>query len=164
MQGASSSSVERDFNGLFRDEAAEAHDNLPVAFGEVAEVYLKVAVDHLLAASINPGHVDVPGTLNDAELCATLEERSNLGTMDHVLAWETGDIGTSSADPFVLDSYYALALPAKGPGHIFASFSAADNDCVELFWCNHRNLLESIEPMNLTVSLDRSKSTVPDLR
>jgi len=112
---------------------AEAHDDLSAAFGEVGEVHLQVAIDQLLAASVDAGHIDPPVAVDHAELCAALEERSNFGAMDDVLAGKTGDVGAGPADALVLDVDDALPLRAESPRHVFARFSAADDDCVVLF-------------------------------
>ena len=144
-EGAGTASVEGDFNGLLCDEAAEAHDDLGVALGEVGEVDLHVVVDQLLAAGVDAGHIDVPVAVDDAELGAALEVLSDFGAVDDVLAGKAGDVGTGSADALVLDGDDALSLRAEGPRHVFACFSAADDDCVVLFRGGGHEYLRSVE-------------------
>ena len=136
-QGAGATGVEGDFDGLFRDEATEAHDDLGFGFRVVGEVRLAEAVDHALAAGAHGFHVDVPVAVDDAELCAALEEGGDLGGVDDVLAGKAGDVGAGSAYTLVFDIGDLLALRAEMPGEVFAAFSAADDDCVVLFGCGH---------------------------
>ena len=96
-EGAGATCVECDFDGFFSDEAAEAHDDLGVAFGVVAEVHVAKAVDHALAAGADPHHIDVPVAVDDAELGAVLEERGDFGGVDDVFAGQAGDVGAGAA-------------------------------------------------------------------
>ena len=98
------------------------------------------AVDHELTASADAGHIDVPVAVDDAELGAALEEGGDFGGVDDVFAGEAGDVGTGSTDTFVFDVGDVLALRAEGPGEIFSCLSAADDECVVLFWGGHMNL------------------------
>ena len=106
-------------------------------FGVVGEVHVTKTVDHALAASADGFHVDVPFSVDDAELCAALEEGGDLGGVDDVLAGEAGDVGAGSAETLVFDVGNFFALEAEMPGEIFAAFSAANDDCVVLFRGGH---------------------------
>ena len=102
-EGAGTAGVEGDFDGLLRDEAAEAHHNLSMAFGVVGEMNLQVAIDQLLAMGVDAGHIDVPVAVDHAELRATAEVLSNFGAVDYVLAGKAGDVGAGPADALVFD-------------------------------------------------------------
>jgi len=136
-EGAGATGVEGDFDGLVGDEAAEAHDDLGVRLCVVGEVHVAETVDHALTAGADGLHVDVPFAVDDAELCAALEEGGHLRGMDNVFAGKTGDVWTGSAYALVFDVGDLFALGAEVPGEIFSAFSAADDDCVVLFWGGH---------------------------
>ena len=136
-QGARTTSVEGDFDGLVGDEATKAHDDLGVGLCVIGEMHVAEAVDHALTTGADGLHVNVPFAVDDAELCAALEEGSDLCRVNDVFTRQAGDVGAGSADAFVFDVCYLLALGTKVPGEVLSAFSAAYNDCVVLFWGGH---------------------------
>jgi hypothetical protein len=105
-------------------------------------VHFVEVVDHFALAGANTGHVDVPLAVDDAELGAALKVRGYLGTVDDVLAGQTGDVGTGSAHGFLFYNDGVGAVRGEMPGEVFACFAAADDDCVVLLWDGHWALRE----------------------
>ena len=85
--------------------------------------------DHSAFALADCSHVDFDVVLRDSELLASEEVRGDFGAMDDVLAGEAGDVGTGSADIFLLDNGNFLSLFGERPEQdSFPGSAAAKND------------------------------------
>ena len=109
-EGEGAAGVEVDLDGFGADEFAKAHCKLCAVLFEVVEVDLGESFDHLSFVGANGGHVDVPFTVNHAELRAALEVRGDLGAVDNVFAGQAGHVGTGSADGILLDGDDAATM------------------------------------------------------
>ena len=122
---AGSSIGKRDLDRFRSDEATGTHHQLGPARLEFIQVYLDKVIDHPALSIAHGRHVDFTVVLGDAELLASEKIGSDLGAMDDVFAGKAGDVGAGASHVLAFDQGQSLALPAEGPGEIFAGFAAA---------------------------------------
>ena len=125
--------VERDLDGLRRDEASVAHDELRAALPVLFEMDRDQPVHHFPLAVADGGHLDLPVAGGDPELGAPAEIAGDLRAVDHVLAREARDVGAGPPDIPPLDhrqrfpceaSVQARSLPAAPLPRTTTSYSS----------------------------------------
>ena len=129
--------VQRDLDGLRRDETPAPHDELRAALPVLLQVHLDQAVHHLPLAVADGGHVDLPVAAGDPELGAPAEVVGDLGAVDDVLARQAGDVGAGPADVPPLDDRHAPSPRGQRPGEELAGRPAAQDDHVVIFRMRH---------------------------
>src|SRR5262245_50761465 len=97
------------------DEASEDEDEFHAALLVVIEIHVSPARYHLAFAFAHSVHVDSEVSFDDAELFTSTKVRSNLRTVNDVLAGQTGDVRARPADVFALDHRDTLSLLGKSP-------------------------------------------------
>src|SRR5215510_13318273 len=100
---------------LGANEASGAEDEFRAARLVVVEIYVIPARYHLAFAFAHSPHVDGEISFGDAELFTSAKVRSNLRTVNDVLAGQTGDVRARPADVLALDHRDTLSLLGKSP-------------------------------------------------
>jgi hypothetical protein len=88
------------------------------------------AVHHLALAAAHCRHADRQSIFSDFKLFAPAEVKGNFGTMDDILARETGDVGAGTPYVSTLNDCHSLAFLGEGPGDVLGTFTAAQHDHV----------------------------------
>ena len=62
----------------------------------------------------------------------------HLGTSDHVLAWQAGDVWTRASNQGPFDHNDGPALLGQFPGQVLAGLAAAEDDILDIYDLSHR--------------------------
>src|SRR5215470_18522596 len=100
---------------LGANEASGAEDEFRAARLVVVEIHVIPARYHRAFAFAHSAHVDGKVSFGDTELFTSAKVRSNLRTVQDVLAGQTGDVRARPADVLALDHRDTLPLLGKSP-------------------------------------------------
>ncbi len=92
----------------------QAIDHLPFALGDTSHIYSQLASNHPQPA-------------------LGIDERNRLGAIDHILAWQAGNVGTRPANHRAFDDDRFLALFRQVPGQYLPRFATANDDVLIMF-------------------------------
>jgi hypothetical protein len=102
-------------------------------------VKLDLALDHILLATPNLGHIDSHCFGKCAEVGSIPGEVRDSGPPDFILGWQAGHCWARATNPLALDHSHSLARPGQMPGKPFATLAASENDDIEGFMLRHGN-------------------------
>jgi hypothetical protein len=120
--------IQGHFDGLRPGEAPAAHDQLGAGSLIRVEMQGDLAIDHLLLAQADLGHIGRHRSRDGAELGGVLGEMRDSCAPDLILARHTGDCGAGAADPSALDNRNPPPQAGQMPGKLLAALAAAKDE------------------------------------
>ncbi len=119
------------------DKAALAEEEFEPVGREPLSMDLDQIIYHLAFAPAYPRHVCHRGPGPLPVLRRLAEKVRDLRAVDHVLARQTRNVWSRSADERALDDDSSAALPREGPGDILARLAAPEDDVLDFFAVSH---------------------------
>ena len=118
-------------------EVAVGEKELEMRDRELLAVDRNHAVDHLAFALADANHVHCRTVDAHAIRGGPTDEVRDLGTSDHVLAGQTGDVWTRASNQGALDHDDGAALLCEVPRDVLAGLPAAEDDVLDLYGLSH---------------------------
>ena len=95
------------------------------------------AVDHLAFTLTDTPHVHRRSLDSHAVRRGAADQIGDLGTSDHVLAWQAGDVRTRPSHQRALDHHDGAALLRQVPRDVLAGLAAAEDDVLDVYGLIH---------------------------
>ena len=119
------------------DQDAVGQEELEMRHRKLLPVDGDQAVDHVPFALADPPHVHRRTIDSHAIGRGSTDQVRDLGTSDHVLAWQAGDVWTRPSNQGPLDHDDGSALLGQFPCQVLAGLAAAEDDVLDLYGLMH---------------------------